>query len=419
MSEVNKFYFKKKYNLFIKKYSKKFGLDLKYFLNGGFWVSIFQSTNLIRAFILSVLFANLVEPEFFGQYNFITSILSFLLIFSIPSINSALIQTFSINKDYTYFKGLKLVFKYSLIGSTILFLISIYYYYSNQIDLSIITIILGIIFPLYSCSPYYQTYYLGKKKFKEYALINSSSLILTLISIIIMLILNKKLIFILIIPILIKIIFESYFTFIHIKSKIKNKNIDKENIIHAKKTYISHIFYVGSYTIEPILIGVFLGVKELAIYTIITLIPNQSKTLFNFITPTFLPKLSEQAHKITKKEILKHLIKLELIFLFIYIGYSISASLIFDILYSQYSTYTHLSIIFGVTMLTVPQLFIIYYFKVKLDTININRINIFAIISSIIIVYPSIIFLTFEYIIYSKILQTTSLMLFSMYILLK
>jgi O-antigen/teichoic acid export membrane protein len=401
----------------ISKYSKKFGLDLDYFLKNGFWTTSFQIISISISFILSIIFANYFSPEFYGKYNLITSILSLIIIFSIQEIGSTIIRSVSKEYEGTYFYSLKLILKYSSIGTTLLLIVSSYFYIIQKNDISFGLLLLAIIFPLYSISPYFQNYYIGKQKYKTFAKLNSISYILQFIILIFVLFTTKNVVLAILIPIITKLCYDLYITLIVVKKEIKNNRVDYKGIENSKKIYFSHILYVGSTRLEPILIGIFLGIKELAIYVITTLIPNQGKTLFNFISPTFLPKLTKNITKITKYDIFKHLIKLELIFTLMFLSYILLANTIFSNLYIFYIDYVILSMIFSITLLTIPQVLIIIYFKVKLNTKFIKYSNIFTIIASIVIVFPAIIFLGIKEIIYFKVLHSIITYSFSLYLL--
>ena len=67
-------------------YSPKAGLDLPYFISGGFWLSLGQFFNMFKGFILSILLANLLSKEVYGQYSFLMSVLSVAVVCNTPEL---------------------------------------------------------------------------------------------------------------------------------------------------------------------------------------------------------------------------------------------------------------------------------------------------------------------------------------------
>ena len=61
----------------------KLHLDIYYFARGGFWLSSGFILAGIIQFLIVIAFTHLTGKEFYGQYNFIISVLSILAIFTL------------------------------------------------------------------------------------------------------------------------------------------------------------------------------------------------------------------------------------------------------------------------------------------------------------------------------------------------
>ncbi|HIQ39518.1 MAG TPA: polysaccharide biosynthesis protein, partial [Methanothermococcus okinawensis] len=133
---------KERVYLLAKRYSAKVGLDLPYFIKGGFWLSSGQFFSTLKGFILSVVLANILSRESFGEYSFVISILGIAGAFALPGMSFAIIQSVARGYEGTYFRALREVFKYSWIGSLILVGAAVYMYFKGNFDLSIIFLIL-------------------------------------------------------------------------------------------------------------------------------------------------------------------------------------------------------------------------------------------------------------------------------------
>ena len=100
------------------------GLDVPYFVSGGFWITISLIVTTIGGIILSALFARIWPKEVFGQYSFLVSILGFAGLATLPGMSQAVTQAAAENKDGVYKKAILTAGKWSVVGSIILTLIS-------------------------------------------------------------------------------------------------------------------------------------------------------------------------------------------------------------------------------------------------------------------------------------------------------
>jgi O-antigen/teichoic acid export membrane protein len=411
--------FSKSYDLYqylLSYFSKKVGLDLNYFLSGGFWLSLFQGSNMIKAFIISIIFANIMAPDAYGKYNFVMTMLVLCSAFALPSMGSSVIQSVAKKSYGTYNKSLRLSFLSSFIGLIILIGTSIYYHIQGESQLFLLFIILSFLFPIYHISSYYQYYYIGRKEFSKHSFIGSSSNLITLTIGVLTLYFTKDLLYTILALVIGKTSFELLFTIRVYLKNIKEK-ISYKSIKHGIKTSPIQSLTLAILRLENILIGVFIGFVELAYYAIISLLPNQFRNLLNIIAPTFLPKLSEKSSKIKRNDILRNFLKLEFIYIIIIVIYSLSSFFILDILYDPYKEYYLLSNLFAITLISSPYILIEKYFRSKLLTKKINIINSIIIISTLLIIIPSIVFFDIITLIYSKIFQSFLIILTSIVLL--
>ena len=111
--------FRRKKESKMRYFSKKIGLDLDYFFKSGFWLGLFQISNLGKALILSLAFANLVSIEAYGKYNFVLTFISFASVFTLSGLGASMVQSVARKYYGTYSKCLKMLFFSSFFGSFI------------------------------------------------------------------------------------------------------------------------------------------------------------------------------------------------------------------------------------------------------------------------------------------------------------
>ena len=364
---------KERVYLLAKRYSTKVGLDLPYFIKGGFWLSVSQFFNTLKGFILSVALANMLSKESLGIYYFVMTILIFVSIFALPGMKTAVIHAVTRGYEGTYFKALIEVFKYSWIGSLVLLGLSLYEYYRGNFNLFIIFIIFSFLFPLYSISEYYIYFFNGKKRFDILAKITFLFAVLSILLIIVCLLVTKSIFWIILITVLSQILICGYFSIFYIKKFIKYDKIDFSSIEFGKNISKSIALSRIASSFDSLFIPHFLNFSDLAVFRVIMILPSQFELLVYTLSSLILPKMTSS--NLNKRDILIHLKK----FLFIIIGLIsfciILAPIVYYIFYPKYFEYTWLSLLYTLTFINflclLPYNYLIKEKKSKL----INKLN--------------------------------------------
>ncbi|MCD6464478.1 oligosaccharide flippase family protein, partial [Candidatus Woesearchaeota archaeon] len=375
--------------LLLSENSEKVGLDLPYFIKGGFWLSVNYAASLLKAFILSVLFANILSKAVFGEYSFIMAVLNVAGVFALPGMANAIIRAVARGYEGTYRKAVKEVFKWSWLGSLFLLGFSVYEHFFGRFDLSIIFIILSSFFPFYSISGLYIPFFNGKSRFdlnaKLSVIYNSISAVIIGITVFV----TRSAFWITIVTVLIQILIQGGVSSIYVKRFIKKEKVDKNTIKFGKSISASMAFAKIADVFDSLLIAYFLGFKELAAFKIITLVPNQIKVLANAFTPMILPKMASK--DLSKKQVMKHFKKFLFITVALIIAYLIGAPFIFKWFYPKYYSYVWLSIIYHFSFISFVTLLPYTFFIKEGKQEYINKIliimNTSLIVLSIIFIY--------------------------------
>lgn len=338
------------YNL-AKKYSSKAGLDLPYFIKGGFWLSIGQFFGTLKGFTLSIVFANLLSKEVFGEYSFVMTVLCIAGIFALPGMGVAVVQAVAKGYEGTYFRALKEVFKWSWLGSLLLLGFSIYEYFFGRFDVMLIFLILSSIFPFYTISGFYSNLLNGKKRFDILTKLSSFFNIISTILIVVVVFFTKSVFWISVITVLVQILINGYFSLFYVKKFVKNNEIDEHSIEFGKNISYSQAFSNIANNFDSLIIAYFLGFSSLAIFKIVTLLPDQIKILLNTFTPMLLPKIASQ--DLSKKELMKHFKKFFLVVVFLILIYWVVAPFIFKWFYIQYYDYVWLSMLYHISFIVM------------------------------------------------------------------
>ena len=367
---------KERIYLLAKKYSSKVGLDLPYFIKGGFWLGISRIFLFIKGFLLSVILANMFSKESFGEYYFVMTILTLTGIFALPGMGVAIVQSITRGYEGTYFKALREVFKYSWMGSLALLGLSVYEYYRGNFNLSNIFVILSFLFPFYSISGYYSHFFNGKKRFDILSKITSFFVVVSTILLIITLFITKSIFWIVLITVLSQIIVCGYFSIFYIKKFIDNKEEDPSSIKFGKNISKSVVLTGIASNFDSLIIAHFLNFSDLAVFRVIMTLPSQFELLVNTFSPLILPKMVSS--NLNKRDVLLHFKKFLFIILGIIILYIIIAPIVYFIFYPKYFEYTWLSILYSLTFINFLYL-LPYNYLIKEKSMElINKFNTFS-----------------------------------------
>ncbi|USN45040.1 MAG: oligosaccharide flippase family protein [Candidatus Woesearchaeota archaeon] len=366
----------------LKRSSKALGIDTSYFFGNSFLLVLNQVFGALKAFLVSLLFANLAPKELFGEYVFVSALLSIAYLFAFPGMQVAIVQAIAKNKDGTFMLALKEIYKWSWLGSLFLVGSALYSYVQHDsFSIALICIVLAVLFPPFSVSGLFRGYYVGRKQFTTYFYISSLLIFLSLVMIGAVLLWYQDL-FLLIVPFVVaQALIGAYLNHIAIPRVIRSKASVPKNISFGKKISIAELIYSLILKLDRPIVAI-LGFEQLAIYSIITLLPNQPKIMFSSLKPLYLPKLAEV--KIRRKDFLLHIFKFFIMAIGIIALYSIVARFLFITFYPEYVDYTWLSVLFAISIVNIPRPLIMAVFQHRLSHRKINALNGSAAIVSIV-----------------------------------
>lgn len=252
--------------LWSQKYTKT---DMIYLVKNSFWTGIGKFFSSISGLIILIVLTRFVSKDIVGQYNFFLSILAIIAIFSIPGLNTSTIEAVAKGNDGVYKKTFHIKLKWSLLGTLFLFLTSLYFYFiKNSSDLSLAFLLAGFLFPFQYSPNFWKSFLIAKQKFKLLNIFSSIQSILYLLAMILTIIFSKgNFIYIILTYFVIQIIPTAIFYLLsqkHIKND--NENSDwKEYGFFLTKMQILNLL---TSNLDSIMIGIFIDMKSLAIYSV-------------------------------------------------------------------------------------------------------------------------------------------------------
>jgi O-antigen/teichoic acid export membrane protein len=339
-----------------------------YLAKGGGWLLFGQIVTTSTAFLVAILFANLLDPQIYGTYRFILSIASILVITTMSGLNISVTQAVSRGFEGSIKTALQEKIKWGLLGSFLGIVLSVYYLINENYQLSIAFLIISIFIPFYESFNIYNSFLVGKKLFRQSTNYESATRVLYLLSVSTTLFLTDNLFIILL----------SYFipwtlmrAFFYFKTFRDNKNNDEiDPTVNGTGKRLSVVGGIGSIAmyLDSILLFHYLGPIQVAIYSFALIPVDQISSVFKNITLLSSPKLANRSVNEIKSSINQRLIKLFLLGCLISFGYIVIIPHVFGIVFPQYMEAVLLSQILSlVFIIRLPLSFLTAVIQSKTD----------------------------------------------------
>lgn len=363
------------------------GVDNVYYAKGGFWMTLGYGVNIIKGLAISILMANLLSRDSYGYYKYILSLFSVVSIFSLGGLSTAVTQAVARDYDGVFKKAIKTVLRWSWLGSLCLLFFALYYYQKNNLIFTWSFIILAIAFPWYSISGYYGEILSGKKKFDVQTKYYSLYSLLSSITILLAVIFTKNVFWIIFAFAVSDAIIGGFLTWYSSKKYLRNDKVDPESMKYGVNLSLIGVISIVAQNIDKIILPIFLGYQELAVYAIALVAPEQIKALLKNIGPLTLPKFAKtEINEEVKNKIISSIFK-AMIPVGAIIGlYYFIAPWLYRLVYPLYPDAIQYSRIFSLSLIVAPTILITSFFQAHKQTKLILTDNIFNSITQILLV---------------------------------
>lgn len=279
--------------------SKKTKTDMVYIAERGFWVLASQVGSALSALVVTVVLANILSQEAFGQYRFVLAVIPIIAIFTLPGIGTSMIRSVAKGKKVSFSKIVKAKISYGLLSSLASLLFSAYYLYASNQLLAYAFLVTAIFIPFYETFFIYSFYYKGKQDFKKSAIYESISRIFQAILLVSVVFFSKNIILLIAVFFVGKLLSSLFFYFKTKKDEAENISLgkagdaDDDTISYGKHLSLIGILGLITSNIDKLFIWHFIGDKELAIYFIALVLPLNIVLVFNVLSRIAFPKFSQ------------------------------------------------------------------------------------------------------------------------------
>jgi O-antigen/teichoic acid export membrane protein len=330
--------------------------DLQYVVRGGFWLTSGHAFASVSAFILSIIFANFVDPATYGTYKYALSLAALLSIPTLGSITTALQRAIAKGDDGAAYAALKARLWGGVAAAALSLLASLWYFGHGNATLGMVLVIIALGMPLMESYGSYDAIFQGKHRYRAstFSFI-FSSLTATLALIAAIFVSSGN------VHVLLAAYFIAWaagrFVSWQVASRLLTK--DTERNPGEVTTYgfrLTAIGVVGAIAaqVDGVLLFHYLGPVELAIFSFATALPNQLRGVVSNIARLALSRFSSRSAEEIKTSIHTKAFYLFLASLPIVAAYILAAPFIFQLLFPAYLSSVLPSQVFALSIVAVP-----------------------------------------------------------------
>lgn len=309
--------------------------DMVYLTSGGFWLFFGQAVTTLAALGLAIAFANLIEPEKYGNYKYVLALASIVSAFTLTGLTTAVTRATARGYEGT----LKYAFRLSLVWSVGMVFISAlgaaYYFYKGNDFLGTSLLIIGATSPLISASSLYRPFLMGRKNFKKASLLGIVQSAIPTLSVLAGVLFGAPLL--LLVSIYFGVTaFSTFLLYNHAVSLSKNENVDAITTFLGKHLSIMGIISTIGERLDSILIFQLLGGTELAVYSLAKTMPDTIKGSMKNIDALAMPKFAVKTKTEMKRAVWSKTLTIFLVMVSIAILYILLAPFIFQLIFPKY-----------------------------------------------------------------------------------
>jgi len=363
-----------------------FKIDLFYLIRGEFWLMLGKIINMGAAFCLALAWANWIEQNIYGNYQYILSLVGIISIFSLPEIGASVTQAVARGLEGSFLTGFKAQLKWGLLASLSALGIGAYYWLQGNENLPLAFLAIAVFLPLFNAALIYGDFLMGRKLFNIQVRYDSTTQIIAAGIMIGTLFLIKKFLFNLPNFIIILLIITVYFLsrtglrlFFFLRTKIKfspNKKEDPKTITYGKHLTLAEVIGNLANNLDKILLFHYLGAVELAIYSFAILIPKQIDVFLKHLGALAFPKFSLRPIEEIKKTLLQKIGYLTIFISLSVLVYIAIAPFVYQIFFPQYVASIPYSRLYALSIIPLCFSFINSVFRAKMMTKQIYQIKI-------------------------------------------
>ncbi len=258
------------------------------------WLSLSSLTGahiitVLLGLVSSALWARNVDPEVFGQYNVVQSLMGIVGVFCLAGLGESL----SISAAKRYDGNLSKILRIRLVGSLVagLALVGVgLYYQSMQPGLAAGIFLAAILFPLYKLREFWPSWINARGKLNLLAVLRITASVLTVATLAVLIFAKQTSLTALLAGTMIAASLLSLGVVLYMFRSRENRVVDKKTIKYGYHTTAATLFSTLIIT-DKIIINHHLSATDVAVYSIAMIFPVQITALYSIFNSLLMPNL--------------------------------------------------------------------------------------------------------------------------------
>lgn len=272
-------------------------LDVRFYGSSFIWLSFGQASGVIRGIATTFLMARWLDPVVLGQFRYVLALFGVAGIFAMSGMSAAVIRGVAKGDGIVARLALVRILRIAPLGSLGLAIGGVERWMAGEPTVAIALFISAIAFTPYSASGLYGSILTGQQKIKELTRIAVLNNLLFALAFVIVLRLDRSLLAITLAYFGFDLLFRGFLT-IRELSRLPPTGNAADHLSLGNHLSGIGVFQVIAAQLDQVLIQRFAGYQSLALYSVVSVIPEQIKDMVNGISGTLLQRLSR--HKETE-----------------------------------------------------------------------------------------------------------------------
>lgn len=267
--------------------------DMVYATRGGAWLFAAKVLMFVTGFGMSVAFANLMEPEKYGVYKYILSLVSIASTFALVGMATAVNQATARGFEGALRKGFMVSLRWSAGIIVVAGGMALYYFLNGNNTIGIGLLVGGALMPFISASSLYDNYLGGTQRFGPKTWYNTMRAAVPAVALIVTLLLTDD-------PAILATVYfvstlsATYWCYRNVLSRYRpHDRTDDTTHTFSKHLSLMSIVTTMIAQLDRVLIFSQLGGTSLALYAFAEAGPDQLRGLGSIVGSLALPKMSQ------------------------------------------------------------------------------------------------------------------------------
>ncbi len=365
-----------------------FKTDMTYLAKNGFWLTVGQIVALASSFILSIVFANKLPKEVYGNYKFILSATGILGAMSLTGLGTIVTQAVARGKDGVFIDAIKAQLRWgSLVVAGAVFM-SVYYFIHDNMVLFYSFLMAGVASPLINAYGLYGSFLNGRKDFKASTLFWSITQIVSVIALIAVSFVIQSALALVATYFIVNVATCLFFHYYTVRTRTLTAEKDNSLITYGMHISAMNIFGMVSNQLDKILVFHFLGSVSLAVYAFSLALPEQIKGSFKNLFNLALPKYASIDRLQMRKSVVKKTIQLSLYTVLLVLIYILAAPFIYAFFFPKYLDSVWYSQIYSLGLIAIPAISLFgTYFQLEKKIKVLYKLSVISSTVTIILTY--------------------------------